>query len=331
MSRLRNRLGWILVACSLFLHFFTVFCYVTQPDRLAAFTVAPIWIWGSIGLFLSCFAFCFLRAALSMVVSLVWVITLLVGADEAHVLAHLTTTPPKPGAAALYHDQPVVRVLTLNCAAFTMGSPTDDIEYWQPDIVLLQEIQPYQVREIAERLYGGTGDYRAYHNNGVITRWKISAETHYDYASFQQLRISLPDQRDIDLINVHLLSAATDLRLWEKDAWKTHYKNRVTRKQELSAALQVLEQTTQFPNTPALVCGDFNAPAWDQVHHLLSRDFTNAFAAAGTGWGNTFQRRLPVLRIDHIYSTYHFTPVRCRAVTTRHSDHRLVVADFLFK
>ncbi len=37
----------------------------------------------------------------------------------------------------------------------------------------------------------------------------------------------------------------------------------------------------------------------------------------------------PALRIDHLYATRHFTPVRCRAVTTRHSDHRMVVADFL--
>jgi len=331
MSGLRNRLGWILVGLSLFLHFFTVYCYITQPERFAAYTVAPIWFWGAIGLFLSCFAFCFLRAPLSMVVSFIWAITLLVGADESHALAHLTTEPPRPGAAALHHNQPVIRVLTMNCAFLLQGAPTNDIEYWQPDIVFLQEVDAPQLKEIAERLYGGTGDYRSFHRNGVITRWKINAEVRYPHANFQQLRIVLPDQREINLLNVHLLSAATDLRLWRKIAWKEHRDNRRARKSQLSAALQILEQTTPFPNSPTLVCGDFNAPAWDQVHNLLSRDFTNAFSTVGTGWGNTFQRRLPILRIDHIYSTRQFTPVRCRAVTTRHSDHRLVVADFLMK
>ena len=84
----------------------------------------------------------------------------------------------------------------------------------------------------------------------------------------------------------------------------------------------------QFPNTPTLFGGDFNSPASDVVHRQLARDFVDAFATAGTGWGDTFQRRFPILRIDHIYATRHFTPVRCRAVTTRHSDHRMVVADF---
>ena len=57
----------------------------------------------------------------------------------------------------------------------------------------------------------------------------------------------------------------------------------------------------------------------------------DAFASVGTGWGDTFQRRFPILRIDHIYATRHFTPVRSLTVTTRTSDHRMVVADFLMK
>ena len=47
------------------------------------------------------------------------------------------------------------------------------------------------------------------------------------------------------------------------------------------------------------------------------------------GWGNTFHRRFPIVRIDHLYATRHLIPIRCRAVTTRNSDHRMVVADFL--
>ena len=39
--------------------------------------------------------------------------------------------------------------------------------------------------------------------------------------------------------------------------------------------------------------------------------------------------KVPGLRLDRIHATRHFTPIRCRTVTTRHSDHRLVVADLL--
>jgi endonuclease/exonuclease/phosphatase family metal-dependent hydrolase len=133
----------------------------------------------------------------------------------------------------------------------------------------------------------------------------------------------------IEVVNVHLATAATDLRLWQRSAWRDHRANRAKRRTELQFTQQVLERSTDFPNTPTLFGGDFNAPASDMVHRQMTRDFIDAFAVSGTGWGNTYQRRFPILRIDQIYVTRHFTPVRCRVVATRNSDHRMVVADLL--
>ncbi len=44
-----RRTGWLLVGLSLALHAVTVYAYARQPDRLAAFTVMPIWVWGGRG------------------------------------------------------------------------------------------------------------------------------------------------------------------------------------------------------------------------------------------------------------------------------------------
>lgn len=326
-----RRFGWTLVGFSLLLHVFTVYCFARQPDRFAAFTVMPIWLWGGCGLLLSCGAFYFLRAPLSLVMTAVWAVTLLVGADEARVLANLGKSPPLPGHAELYEGKPVIRVITMNCALFKYDNPAVDIAAWQPDVVLLQDAFPDQVRQISDVLYRGLGDYRAHQTNGVITRWKIQREVRNpDPAQRdEQVSILLPGGGEIEVVNVHLRTAATDLRLWQKLAWVTHRNNRLLRIKELSLTQQILEQTTKFPNTPTILGGDFNAPASDIVHRQLARDFVDAFAAAGTGWGDTFQRRFPILRIDHIYATRHFTPVRCRAETTRHSDHRMVIADFI--
>ena len=331
MSSLSRRLGWTLVGLSLLLHLFTVYCFARLPDRFAAFTVMPIWLWGGFGLMLASGAFYFLRASLSLVMTAVWAVTLLVGADEARVLANFGKSPPLPGQAETYQDAPVIRVITLNSAFFTFGNPAADLAAWQPDLVLLQDILPDQVRQIADVLYGGRGDYRVHQSNGVITRWKIQREVSNPAQRDQQVTVALPSGMKIEVVNVHLATAATDLRLWRKSAWSLHRSNRVIRQNELSLTQQILEQTTPFPNTPTLLGGDFNSPASDIVHRQLARDFVDAFATAGTGWGDTFQRRFPVLRIDHLYSTRHFAPVRCRAVTTRHSDHRMVVADFLMK
>ncbi len=333
MSSLSRRLGWTLVGLSLLLHIFTVYCFARQPDRFAAFTVMPIWLWGGFGLLLSTVAFYFLRASLSLVMTAVWAVTLLVGADESRVLANFGKSPPLAGPAEPHDGQPVLRVVTLNCAEFNYGNgnPSADLAAWQPDIVLLQDILPHQVAQIADRLYGGRGDYRAHRTNGVVTRWKIQREIRNPAQRDQQLTILPPGGAAIEVVNVHLATAATDLRLWRKSAWIDHRSNRATRGNELTLTRQILEQTTAFPNTPTLFGGDFNSPASDIVHRQLARDFVDAFAAAGTGWGDTFQRRFPILRIDHLYATRHFTPLRCRAVTTRSSDHRMVVADFLMK
>lgn len=128
-----------MVAISLLLHLFTVYCYARQPDALAAFTVIPIWVWGGFGLLLSSAAFYFLRASLSLVMSGVWAVTLLVGADEARVLANLGKSPPLPGKAEPYEGKPLLRVITMNCAVFGHGNPASDVALWQPDIVLLQD------------------------------------------------------------------------------------------------------------------------------------------------------------------------------------------------
>jgi endonuclease/exonuclease/phosphatase (EEP) superfamily protein YafD len=319
------------VGLSLALHLATVYCFSRQPDHFAAFTVLPIWVWGGLGLLLCTVAFYFLRASLSLIMTAVWAVTLLVGADEARVLANFGKSRPQPGPAALHGGAPVLRVATLNCAIFNHGDPSPDIAAWQPDIVILQDAFPHQVRRVADVLYGGRGDYRAHQTNGIVTRWKIQREIRNPNHRNQQATVVTPDGRSMEIVNVHLTTAATDLRFWQRSAWRGHRVNRTIRRQELSVVRQVLEQTTGFPNTPAILGGDFNAPAADVVLRQLSRDFVDAFAAAGTGWGDTYQRRLPILRIDQLHATRHFTPVRCRAVTTRHSDHRMVVADFLMR
>ena len=329
MSSLRRRLGWLLVGASLLLHLFTVFCFSRQPDQFAAFTVLPIWIWGGFGLLFSTVACYFLRASLALIMTAVWAVTLLVGADEARVLANFGRAAPLPGKAAPHAGSEVIRVITLNCAIFEYGDPSQDLARWEPDIVLLQDVKPHQVRQIANVLYAGRGDYRSHTTNGIVTRWKIQREVRNPTQRDQQITVALPDGSQVEIVNVHLSTAATDLRFWQASAWQGHRSNRALRLKELSLVQQVLQQTTSCPNTPTLFGGDFNSPASDVVHRLLTRDFTDAFATAGTGWGNTFQRQLPILRIDHLYSTRHFTPVRCHTVTTRHSDHRMVVADFL--
>jgi len=339
MILLRRSTGWTLTGISLVLHIFIVWCFVQQPDHFAAITVLPIWLWGAFGLFLTAVAFYLLRVLLPVIMSGIWCVTLLVGADEAHALMHIGAPALQPGPAVAYQGYPVIRVVSLNCNMLYTGDPTRDIALWQPDIVLLQDAPAPLVAEVAKVLYGGHGDFRARKTNGIVTRWKIQCvvnsppwrETDSPFWCNQQITIVLPDGRSVEVANVHLLSAATDLRFWRRLTWREHRINRAKRQDELSQVRDLLGQTTNLSSTPTLFGGDFNAPANDIVLHGLDRDFVDAFRAVGTGWGDTYQRHFPILRIDHIFATRHFKPVRFATITTRFSDHRMVVADFVMK
>lgn len=331
-----RRLGWLLVGGSVALHFLTVVAYYRQPDSLAAFTVMPFWVWGGLGVLASATAFALLRAPLSLIITAIWAFTVFLGADEASVIANLGTPAPRPGQPDPVDGVRPIRVLTVNCAWGAYGDPAKDIAAWNPDIVLLQEVDAVKVQRIATIIFGADASYRAYSGNGIATRWDITREVRNPNPTFRffnhNATVRLPDGRTIEVANIHLTSAATDLSVWRPSCWVTHRENRKQRRFEVAIALRVLEDTCSFPEVqPVIMAGDFNAPATDPIKDQLDPYFVDAFEAAGTGWGDTFQRRIPVLRLDRILTTRHFTPVRCRAVTTRQTDHRMVVADLLLE
>lgn len=327
MSKTRRAIGWGFVGGSLLMHVLTVWAYARQPDSMTAFTVFPIWMWGGIGLLMSVFAFCFLRAPLSLIVTAVWAVTLSVATDEAKALSNIVHPTIRPERVRAGEGSRIIRVATVNCGNFAYGDPVEDLKKWDPDIVLLQQVYPHRVKQMAEYLYGGRGDFRANLTNGIVTRFEIRREVRNPQMRNQQVTLRLPDGSEIEAVNLHLATAATDLRLWDADSRAAHRENRKLRNKELSIVLQVLEQTSSFPGRPTILGGDFNAGATDIVHRQLVRDFDDAFAKVGRGWGNTFHRRFPILRIDHIYATRQFRPVSSGVIVSRKTDHRMVIAD----
>ena len=63
----------------------------------------------------------------------------------------------------------------------------------------------------------------------------------------------------------------------------------------------------------------------------MEESFIDTFGAVGTGWGNTYHRRLPVLRLDHIFASRAFRPVRSRVVSIPESDHRMLISDLILQ
>lgn len=110
--------------------------------------------------------------------------------------------------------------------------------------------------------------------------------------------------------------------LWRPATWRSYRHDRRFRRQQLQS---VLDAQPAHPDLPAIIGGDFNAPANDGIYRLL-RGYRDSHRAAGRGWGGTAINTIPLFRADQIW-VRRLSPVASRAVRTVHSDHRMVVAD----
>ena len=332
LRRLWSHLPTALLGLSLALHFATLVLYIRLPLKFAAFTVFPIWVWGLLGLGMTALVYLFFRRPGSLLLSVVWILTILVLSDEARSLGRLGMEPMTRGPAAPHAGSKVLRVATLNCRG--TADPIEALGDFVPDVIFLQEMpHAYRLKRFIDQVFEGNGEYRYNAGKGcaVVVRGTVHHNLPIPNSRSQLVGVELPDGRHLELLNIHLRSAATNLNLHRRDCWHEHRQNRALRQVELSIVLNALKQHTAYPRIPTLIAGDFNAPANDSVYRILKQNFTDAFGTVGVGWGNTFHSTLPLLRIDQIYSSDKLTPVRSQVFTVKNSDHRLVVADFVYR
>lgn len=333
MTKSRHPFGLALVLFSLALNVFTVALFVRQPDLFTAYTVIPIWLWGIFGLLLGLLPYFLFRTPLSLFTCTVWFVTILCLSDEVPGLVRFAQDRPEQGKPSSYLNRQPLRVISCNWSS-NKAPLTPALAAWNPDIVFIQEMpHPYRIKQLADALYGDAGDYRydEDHLCGVVLRGRIKKALLQPQYRSQYLTARLPNGNLVELVNLHLQPASTNLTLWSPSCWKEHRKNRIERRRELEFALAFLREYTPFPNRPALISGDFNASATDGATDVLERDFTDTFGAVGTGWGNTYHRRIPILRLDQIHASHHFLPLRSRAVKIKQSEHRIIVSDLLLE
>jgi vancomycin resistance protein VanJ len=79
--------------------------------------------------------------------------------------------------------------------------------------------------------------------------------------------------------------------------------------------------------TPLLIGGDFNTTPRGAMYSSLRAKYQNAFEQAGWGFGFTYNSRLPVIRIDHVWLNSRVRATRAFAVNKQASDHRPFVTD----
>jgi len=85
------------------------------------------------------------------------------------------------------------------------------------------------------------------------------------------------------------------------------------------------------PHTPTLLVGDLNMVDQNPNHRRLrAAGFSDAFRAAGWGFGATYPAKLPLVRIDYIWSSPHFIPLASAVGGDGGSDHLPIISDLAF-
>jgi vancomycin resistance protein VanJ len=196
-----------------------------------------------------------------------------------------------------------------------------------PDILCLQEANARRFEEVMP------GARRVRTHSTLIL-------THGDIRSRRIIRLGEPGQplrapleADIVLdgmrlkvLNVHLYSLQLASALKHPPSAESEQLAEdvfAVRDTQVDAVLEWLEAQ----DGPALVAGDFNTPPRGHVYRRLADAATDAFAAAGQGYGWTFPSHAPVLRIDYVWLNRDLTAVGCYRLRGGPSDHCPVVAD----
>lgn len=320
---------------SLVLHVLIFVCYARRWDKVAALTVFPFWAWGLLGIGMAGFAWMLTRQRLALAAVGVWVVTILCFSDETRPLLRSWNPRPEPGLPVPAPDgSRVRRVITFNCkAGYFNPQAAYEVIPWEPDVVLLQEsTQPGVLLQVAQKLYGGNPMEHAVGSweCGIITRGRILRSMTGNLPGSLSATIQFEDGAVLEAASVHLRGAETDVRLYKREALFKHAINRLERRADLQKLLTL--QTLMNGERAALIGGDFNAPAGDAIFRLLrSAGFADAMASAGAGWPDTFPNAAPMLRIDHLWGNARLVPVRGRVVKSVHSDHRMVICDYLVK
>ncbi|HEY3377255.1 MAG TPA: endonuclease/exonuclease/phosphatase family protein, partial [Armatimonadota bacterium] len=320
----RDRFSVGVVLASLLYLLALMLCYLLRPDGAAAVTVLPAWAWAAPGVVVLGLGWRVGRRVLGVAL-LGWVAFLLWIPDESVALWHALRPLP---ASSL----PRLRVVSLNCGG---GDPlaAAEVAAFHPDLVFLQETPAASaVQALARTVFPGRGTAlvgldAAIISAGPLTPITLTSLSRRARAALACATVTLPNGLACDVLDLRLLPPLVRMDYWSPDCWRAQRENRQDRRAQLQAIIRAYQQ--QRPGHPLILGGDFNAPGGDAACRVLKPALRDAFAAAGVGWGNTHENGFPIVRIDQLWATPAIRPLRVFVRKTQHSDHRMVIADFL--
>lgn len=245
-----------------------------------------------------------------------------------------------------------LRVMTWNIkyGNHDLAPLIEEVERSRPDIVLFQDAVHAAQGPLAEYFSGW--QVRSQGQYLIASRYPLSqAEVHpLPYSgrkkeSFMYCRVRV-GSKDVSLYNVHFKTPRTSLNAFRKAKRGAWYIPKAIERFENNVVTRLAQAGTVAGRVDreegaVIVAGDLNSSDRSMVCGTLREaGLQDVFTVCGRGYGYTYghfllRHRLPWLRvswmrIDHIMATHDLAPQRCWVGTGKASDHRPVIADFIF-
>ena len=246
-----------------------------------------------------------------------------------------------------------IKIISLNAKIFSDLSNNKGKQYkfinrvnqLQPDVVCFQEYYfntsaaALKVAELSKQLnlpYYRRNTVSNSDSRGQVVFSKYPVETiknkSYRANGYQIVEIKHP-QMSVNLINMHLASFRINPKTIDPKN-KGQYSNIIKRLkygfQNRSFQLKdILKDVTTFKD-PVIVLGDLNDTPNSYAYKQFYKLYKDAFREAGSGFGYTYNGKIPGLRIDYFFSSDAFRAVDYQVLKDQNniSDHYPIYAEF---
>ena len=251
-------------------------------------------------------------------------------------------------------DEPLLKVVSYNVGRFSNCSQDSLFAYinaLSPDIVCLQEYYISDIAKVREELRRQMKGYKSEFylfpmadgsafGNVTLSRMQVKGKGKIKFDESANLAIYTDYEfrgRKFRVYNCHFESYSISLPgllrgLFQADKAAvaetgTRMKRSITRRPK--QVDKVFEDIERCP-VEAFVCGDFNDDPMSYTYFRMTRGRKDAFVKAGDGFGATYARLWPLLRIDYVLVPDRFRAVDCQVHRVGYSDHFPVVAEINF-
>jgi vancomycin resistance protein VanJ len=224
-------------------------------------------------------------------------------------------------------SQPTLRFVTYNLHQDNRAIET--LERLQPDIAVLQESR--DVNGLLNELRTAFPTFSIQHENELTTISRFPIRDNRIYRLPKNRRPLLEVTLDINgrvvrVVNTHYPT----LDFQGLASRNTNTSDRINKNALVRLGMtKVLLELDQ--QTPLLIGGDFNTTPRGAMYSSLRNQYQNAFEQAGWGFGFTYNSRLPVIRIDHVWTNSKVRATRAFSVDDAASDHRPFVTELVLE